>query len=520
MVRSHSPRITAYATPRTRRHSGLSHRHFVAFLLVASFGILFAGCSTPPEEDVFTFTEEDVVRFRELAGSSATGTGAAVATGPRLEGQGQGQADSLPALDLSMAKAYDAVRAGPAATGEELYRVTNAYLNVRAEPRITAAEVDRLSQGDVVMVLDFLDAAWAKVKLVSGSEGYVATRYISKIVSEENLAEERKKYEGVFFVDFGFLNVRKSPDAGSEKLGELPGQSLVRPISQDRVWARIPFDGQEGYVAVQYLSPFAPSFLVRQETYRLPILHYRLAQGEDALTMLASHVARLKQEGVTLWTLRDLRQLVLTQEERDARVPPKTAVLLVSDVTSQNVQAVSDTLQRVGASATLFIQTSQLGLSGITERTVLSLIANGFDVQSGGHTGDDLRSLTNAQMDLELTQSRVLLEQMTGRTVFAMGYPMGGVNERVMQQAVAAGYLFGVGSAPERSFSRSQFLRLPSFLITGSMTVEDVVQIVTGQEAALRDGRVAPHSPLAVDRSMIHRSGRTFRARGWFLAFV
>lgn len=485
MVRSPTTRRRYEPVRRSRR--GIATRPFVAFLLIASFGILFAGCGAPPpEEDVFTFTEEDVARFRELAGSPDGGSGATVADEPRIERVGSGAVGSLPKLDLSMAKTYEAVRAGPSGTGEDLYRVTNAYLNVRSEPKVTATEVARLLQGDQLTVIDFVDAAWAKTKLPDGKEGFVSTRYIAKLVSEEQLAAERKKYEGLFFVDFGFLNVRKAPDAGSEKIGELPGQALVRPISMDKVWARVPFHDGEGYVAVQYLSPFAPQFLVRQETYKLPILHYKLASSDDALPALRAHVAALKQAGITLWTFRDLRQLVLTQEERDARVPPKTAILAISDVTASNIQEVSQALQAAGASATLFVRTADIGIGGITEKTVLSLAANGFDVQSGGHTGDDLRSLTNAQMQLELQQSRALLEEMTGKPVSTIGYPIGGVNERVMQLSGEAGYLFGVGSAPDATFGRAQFLRLPSFIVSGSMTAEDVVGIVKGEEQALR----------------------------------
>lgn len=516
MVRSSSHR--RYRSAPRRHRSGIVTRPFVAFLLIASFGILFAGCgSPPPEEDVFTFTEEDVARFRELSGSStASGSGeTAMEPGIKLTGTG-GASSSLPKLDLTMAKTYSAVRSGPAATGEDLYRVTNAYLNVRSEAKVTATEVARLAQGDTLTVVDFIDAAWAKAKLSDGKEGFVSTRYIAKLVSEEQLAAERKKYEGVYFVDFGFLNVRKSPDAGSEKIGEMPGQSLVRPISMDKVWARVPFAQGEGYVAVQYLSPFTPQFLVRQESYKLPILHYKLASGDDTLASLRSHIAALKQQGVTLWTLRDLRELVLTQEDRDVRVPPKAAVLAISDVTAKNIQEVSQALQAAGVSATLFLRTSDIGIGGITEKTVLTLAANGFDVQSGGHTGDDLRSLTNAQMQLELQQSRVLLEEMTGKSVFAIGYAIGGVNERVMQLAGEAGYLFGLGAAPDATFGRNQFLRLPGFIISGSMTPEDVVSIIQGEEQASL-GRNAIYIGR---RRAIDSTPNSNRVQGVYLAFV
>ncbi|MBM3227834.1 hypothetical protein FJZ27_03160 [Candidatus Peribacteria bacterium] len=489
---------------RSRKHSGFRSHPFVAFLLVASFGILFAGCGQPQsEEDTFTFTEDDVARFREVAGEDEAGSGATTELSPVLTGQTDPEA--LPKLDLSMAKTYDAVRSGPAAAGEETYRVTNAYLNVRAEPKVTATEVARLTQGDTVEVRDFMDAAWAKVSLGGSKEGYVSTRYIAKLVSEEQLSAERKKYDGVYFVDFGFLNVRKAADAGAEKLGELPGQALVRPISSDKVWARIPFGSGEGYVAVQYLSPFSPQFLVRQDSYRLPIIHYRMSTIGFSVEDLPSHVTALRNAGVTLWTFKDLRQLVLSQEQRDVRVPPTAAILAISDVTAENVQKVAQALKSAGVPATLFIRTAEIGLSGINEKTLLTLLANGHDIQSGGHTGDDLRSLTNAQMELELSQSRALLEEMTGKPVFAIGYPIGGVNDRVIEIAGKQGYLFGVGSSPESTFSRSQFLRLPSFVVSESMTADDIIRTITGKPSALRMRDLSP---------------RSSRPRGQYLAFA
>jgi len=295
---------------RSRRRSRDS-RPLVAFLLVASLGILFVGCASPQttEEDFeeFTFTEDDIERFRKLAreaeGEEAYRSSGALAV-PHLLKEG-GEDAGPPVLDLSLKGTYDAIRSEPGGLGESLYRVTNAFLNVRSQPRVTASEVDRLNRGDTVEVLEFADAAWAKVKLADGTEGYVAQRYIAKLTSEERLALEKEKFEGLYFVDFGFLNVRKEPDAQSEKLGELGGQAFVRPLSMDEVWARITFEGKEGYVAVQYLSPFLPNFLVRQDTFTLPILHYRLVQ-EGALDALTKHVGRLvvrRPPHLLLWHL-------------------------------------------------------------------------------------------------------------------------------------------------------------------------------------------------------------------------
>lgn len=466
----------AHYRSRRRSRPVSSYRPLVGFLLIASFGILFAGCSDPqeiPQADEFSFTAEDVARFRELIGNTA-GTGTSV---PSLAlGTGTG-ATNTPVVDLSLSGTYTAIR-DASTEGENDFRVTNEFLNVRAAPNVTSAQVGRLLKGEKVEVIEFVDAAWAKIR-IEGGEGYVSNRYIAKLVSEEEFSTEKAKYEGRYFVDFGFLNVRKSADSNSEKIGEIPGQTFVRPLSQDNVWARVPFAEGEGYVAVQYLSPFLPNLLVRQSTFPLPVLQYR-ADMEGSMDAFVRHVDRLKQEGFTLWTLRDFYNVLLQQQDRDVRVPPKTVVFTIANITSDSLQEVTDVLRASGVSATLFLQTQYVGAGGISQAQLQTLVANGNDIQSGGHTGDDLRSLTNAQIDLELKQSRALLEDATGRTVYAIGYPIGGMNDRITGLANDAGYLLGVGAEARKSFKRSELLRMPSFVVRPDQTSDDIVGLVSG----------------------------------------
>jgi len=179
-------------------------------------------------------------------------------------------------------------------------------------------------------------------------------------------------------------------------------------------------------------------------------------------------------------TLRDFHDFLLRQEQQDARLQGNRVLLGITGVTASNVREASDALAQNNVPATLFIETRYLGLKGITEKMLLTLSANGFDIESAGHTGDDLRALTNAQVELELKQSRQLLENYTHKRVIAIAYPQGGVNDRVMQLAMEVGYLLGITSAPERTFTRDQLLRLPSFLIFPSMTGDEVMKMVKG----------------------------------------
>lgn len=467
---------------RSTRRSALPIRPLVAFLLIASFGILFAGCTPDTEQpsDEFTFTAEDVSKLMEFTDQQEDSLDQELGD-IRLDLPDTEEESEDIVLDVSMADTYAAIRSGPSESGDDVYRVTNEFLNVRADPRVTSESVGRLVRGDIVRVQEFKDAAWAKVLLSDGkTEGYVAQRYIAKLVSEDRLEADKESFKGKYFVDFSFLNVRKDPDAESPKIGELPGQAFVTPLSMDRVWARIPFEGKEAYVATQYLSPFLPNFLVRQDTFALPIILYPVDQ-EGVTEALTRHIDRFAQEGIRILTMRDFYDLLLTQENRDVRLSPHSVVIGITGLTNENVGGVSDALIASRATVTFFVQTDRIGLRGITEKNILTLLANGHDIQSAGHTGDDLRSLTNAQLKLELRQSRQILEAVTKRAVSAVAYPRGGVNSRVAEQAAEIGYLLGIASAPDRAFSRDQLLRLPSFMVKGSTTGDELMKLVKGE---------------------------------------
>jgi peptidoglycan/xylan/chitin deacetylase (PgdA/CDA1 family)/uncharacterized protein YgiM (DUF1202 family) len=460
----------------------------VGFLLIAFFGILFVGCGpsdgTTQMEDA-VFTEEDMAKYRELAGSGAfmdTGTGTMM-EGPDLTvdaASGMTTPTEPVILDLSFVPTYKSIRQSTLRDGQNTYRVINDFLNVREQPNVTAKNLGRLERGDPVEVAEFVNAAWAKVTY-NGAPGFVAVRYIGKVVSDDKLAAEKKQYEGMWFVDFGFVNVRKDPNSDSEKLGELTGQTFVRPVSVDGEWAQIIFEGKQGYVSRKYLSPFLPSFLVRQEVFPLPVLTYRVTE-KSQIDLLIAHVERLKTEGYRFMTMRELREILIAQLQKDTRLPPRTVAITITDASPQTAKDAADALVRIGVRATMFLETKHLGLSGITEKQIMTMVANGLDIQSGTHMGDDLRGLTNAQVQLEFNQSRKLLEEFAGRTIFAVAYPGGGVNDRVLQYAASGGYLVGIASEDSLraspTFTRDQLLSIPGLLVTSSMTAEDILTFV------------------------------------------
>jgi uncharacterized protein YgiM (DUF1202 family) len=480
---------------RRRRQKSVTATPIMVFLLVASFGILFAGCSssvsiTGPTKDELTdvsFTENDIQKFRELAStsssmSSAEATGVPLITPPTVI-LSAASGTTLPSdeavsadIDLSMASTYKVLRQNPATAGENLYVVNNTIVNVREAPSSSSKLLRTLDQGNTLKVLNWENGEWAKVEIPGGTTGFVTIRYIAKPVTKEDLPAKQKFFENKYYVSFQFVNLRKEPTQSSEKIGEIPGKTILTVLAQQGGFAKVEFNGQTGFVSLDYLTKFAPAFIVQQGAYTIPVLRYTMVD-DASLQLLVSHLTVLKAKGVRMLSFKQLRQMMLDQDKKGTLIEGKNVLIAISGLTAENVRKVSDALTSNGFNATLFLTTKDVGISGITQKTLLTLIANGLDVQSGGHTGDDLRALTNAQVKLEAIQSRKILEDLTGKPVFAMLYPQGGGNERVETILSDAAYLFGVGTSSAKSFTRADLLRLPSVSIGSATTADEVMKL-------------------------------------------
>ena len=457
------------------------HMRRYLFLFLA---LLLASCGTPEEyEDTFTFTEKDAEEISQILDRIENEQGIPE-DGAEEEGSSSiGGLLPLEAeevvIDVSDAHRFDNIRSELGALEENTYRVTNAFLNVRAQPIVQGDMVQELAAGDLLKVISFPTSRWAEVELIDGRKGFVSAQYIAQVVSDEQLEGIKKKYEGQYEVNFAFLNVRAEPNSGALKLGELKANALVKPISIDGEWAKVPFEGKEGFVSSQYLKPYLPKLLVRQDRFKVPVLRYR-GDEQGTADALVQHLALLKAASRKTITLRDFYGLLLQQEGRDVRVPETQVILLISDVTADTIKDIADALHASDAQATFFVPSAAIGAEGISPQLIKLLVTNGNDVESAGVSGEDLRAMTNSQVLSELAKSRQVLEDLTGEDVIAVAYPRGGSNERVMEQAMQAGYLFGVTLTPSvnEGFSRSQFLSLPSNIVTASTTEQTLKSLV------------------------------------------
>ena len=117
-------------------------------------------------------------------------------------------------------------------------------LNLRSGPGTSYAVVGALAQGEAATILT-QEGEWYKIRLASGSEGWVAG-WFSRVSYED---EER--YASV---NTDVLNVRREPDLNAPVLTRLVQDQRVRLLESTPEWWRIRLDdGTEGWVAAVYM---------------------------------------------------------------------------------------------------------------------------------------------------------------------------------------------------------------------------------------------------------------------------
>ena len=188
------------AVPRRYRGSSRTLSPTVYFILLLCFGLLFTGCtSEPTHPDYTTFTAEELEEAERIKNDSSLAKSTGSSAGLSL-------IDSTSSIPTTQRNPeFESFRE----VKEPVFIVNNPTLNVRSEPNVRSQLLATLQRGDTVSVVEIVDAAWAKIQLKE-TEAYVALRFLSKVVSEAQLAEDKKQYEGLYFVDFDFLNVRKN----------------------------------------------------------------------------------------------------------------------------------------------------------------------------------------------------------------------------------------------------------------------------------------------------------------------
>ena len=175
-------------------------------------------------------------------------------TGEALAAQiaGNGGEESV-ALETGTEEGAETVPEQNAADNEQtvvsgpVYAKATTTVNMRSSDSQQADKVDKVSTGTQVEVLEQRVNGWSKVS-VNGKEGFIKSEYL-QLISTVNSADAIGTVTAIENV-----NVRAAATTNSDRLGVLPGGTMVDLLAREGEWCKINYNGQAGYVKAEFLQ--------------------------------------------------------------------------------------------------------------------------------------------------------------------------------------------------------------------------------------------------------------------------
>ncbi|PHG75224.1 SH3 domain-containing protein [Bacillus wiedmannii] len=138
---------------------------------------------------------------------------------------------------------------------QEVGTINATSLRVRSAANTSSSILGTLKNGEKVTVLGKANG-WAKINY-QGKEGYVSLEFITMgkdSIDPTNPTNPGQVIEERAVVNASLLNVRKGPSTGAAAVGHLKNGETVTIIGKENGWAKIRFNGGEGYVSLQFLK--------------------------------------------------------------------------------------------------------------------------------------------------------------------------------------------------------------------------------------------------------------------------
>ncbi|MGH1040462.1 SH3 domain-containing protein [Bacillus wiedmannii] len=138
---------------------------------------------------------------------------------------------------------------------QEVGTINATSLRVRSAANTSSTILGTLKNGEKVTVLGKANG-WAKINY-QGKEGYVSLEFITigkDSIDPTNPTNPGQVIEERAVVNASLLNVRKGPSTGAAAVGHLKNGETVTIIGKENGWAKIRFNGGEGYVSLQFLK--------------------------------------------------------------------------------------------------------------------------------------------------------------------------------------------------------------------------------------------------------------------------
>jgi N-acetylmuramoyl-L-alanine amidase len=136
------------------------------------------------------------------------------------------------------------------------YYVTATSLNIRKEPKITAASITSVKKNEIVNLYE-KKGPWGRVKTASGKTGWASLSYLT--TKAPAISAPGIPTPIIYYVNATSLNVRTGPSTLSSIATSVKKNEVVSLYEKKGTWARIKTaSGKTGWVSLSFLSTKAP----------------------------------------------------------------------------------------------------------------------------------------------------------------------------------------------------------------------------------------------------------------------
>lgn len=223
----------------------------------------------------------------------------------------------------------------------------------------------------------------------------------------------------------------------------------------------------------------------------VPILMYHYIEPEDPTQSklrinlgvtpdnFEKQVKWLYDNGYKTLTMSQYFSLVSGNKE----MPKKSVIITVDDGYIDFFENAAPILNRYNMTATIFIITNSVGYPAYMNWDQIKLLSDeGFEVDSHTLTHPNLTKLNDDGLNNELVNSKKKLEEMTGKNVNFLCYPMGFFDKRVEDAARNAGYKGAVTTESGYRVSNKNIFTIPRLRVTHTISDEGFGWMIKGAQ--------------------------------------
>jgi len=185
---------------------------------------------------------------------------------------------------------------------------------------------------------------------------------------------------------------------------------------------------------------------VKQEKVYVPILmyhHIALKRPQDSYyvspKIFEKQMQWISDNNYKVISFDDFYQVLLGKKE----LPEKPVIITFDDGVDDQYNNALPILQKFGYTATFFIKLNNVGpdKGGMTYAMLRKLVAAKMTIGSHSMNHDNMKNMSETQMEYELTQSKKILENQLKIKVDYFSYPGGAYSDTTVDKTKEAGYL-------------------------------------------------------------------------------